>query len=358
MLTRAPITALVLIHVGCAHAPTAPTTPCGRPIGNVEELAAPGRTLILGEMHGTRELPEAAGAIACDASRRGPVVLGLELPVEALSQPGQSAYWREAFPDGRSSEAMAALVERVATWRREGRPLEVLAFDGNETATESRDTVMAATIARRRAERPDATFVLLMGNLHARKQVGSPWKPDDGHRWLATQLRFPVTALNVAAPAGTMWVCTGAARESCGARSWNASKGAQASNSVRLENSAVFDGVLDLASLTASPPAQGKPTDFDEVLAELKAEQLAIAAYDRNDFDGCAELLSKARRFGPQYTRSCCLARAGKADAAFESLNTAVTAGFSDGKSLEVDEDLLVLHPDPRWKKLVGRLSP
>jgi len=346
--------ALLVQSMGCAHAPVV-RTPCGRTISNLDAVTGAGRTLILGELHGTREIPEAAGAIACEASERGPVVLGLELPPEALVR--TSPLWSQPSQDGRTSEAMAALLERVASWRREGRPIEVLGFDGNETTVESRDTVMAATLARHRAERPDATFVLLMGNLHARRQIGSPWNPKDGHRWLASQLTFPVTTLDVAAPRGTAWICGGATPETCGPKTVSTSKGG-ASNSIQLRSDGVYDGVLDLSSLTASPPATSKPADFDLRLAGLKAQNVALEAYLRGDFEGCLAALESPVGAEALYMRGCCLVRAGKVQAAFEALNGAVTAGFTDRESLEVDEDLQALRADPRWAALVGRLSP
>lgn len=347
--------ALLVQSMGCAHAP-AVRTPCGRTISNLDAVSGPGRSLILGELHGTRELPEAAGAIACEASARGPVVLGLELPPDALLR--TSPLWSQSYQDGRTSEAMAALLERVASWRREGRPIEVLGFDGNATTVDSRDTVMASTIARRRAERPDATFVLLMGNLHARKQVGSPWNREDGHRWLASQLTFPVTTLDVAAPRGTAWICGAATPQSCGPQSVSTTKGAGVSNSIQLRGDGVYDGVLELGSLTASPPATSTPADFDLRLAGLKAQDVALEAYLRGDFEGCIAALATPVGAEALYMRGCCLVRAGRVAAAFEALNRAVTAGFTDRKSLEGDDDLQSLRADPRWTALVGRLSP
>ena len=55
----------------------------------------------------------------------------------------------------------------------------------------------------RSARKADSTFVLLMGNLHARKVKGNPFGGDRDYAWLATLLPGPLTSLDVRGPEGS-----------------------------------------------------------------------------------------------------------------------------------------------------------
>lgn len=253
--------------------PTAVTPPapseCGTPIAGLDALFAAGKTFAFGELHGTKELPEAIGVLACEAALRGPVVVGVELPAHPsfdafLSSDGGEAArtallsapaWSAAMQDGRTSEAMLGLVDRVRRLRQQGKPVELLAFDADETRDQTRDRAMADLVLARRAARPDATFLLLMGNLHARKLAGSPWKPDDGYGWLASLMAGQVVSFDANYPAGTAWVCTSLDAASCGETSMAGSARPSRTLGVRLAPSKAYDGLLDVPTLTASPPA-------------------------------------------------------------------------------------------------------
>jgi hypothetical protein len=245
------------------------TDECGTVITGVDALLAPGKTLIIGELHGTRELPAAVGTLACMASRHGPVVVGVELSAHPTfdaflaSDGGEAARtallsapaWREPMQDGRTSEAMVLLVERVRQLRQQGRDVELLAFDASETRSQTRDRAMADLVLARRAVRPDAAFVLLMGNLHARKVAGSPWKPSDGYGWLASLIAEQVVSLDASYPAGTAWLCTDLDAASCAVNTVQPTSRPTRSLAVRLEAGRAYDGLLDVATVTASPPA-------------------------------------------------------------------------------------------------------
>src|SRR5260370_21328477 len=56
---------------------------CSSPIAGAKEALAPGTLLLLGEFHGTSEIPQFVGDLACEASLgKSGVHLGLEIPRE------------------------------------------------------------------------------------------------------------------------------------------------------------------------------------------------------------------------------------------------------------------------------------
>ena len=88
----------------------------------------------------------------------------------------------------------------------------------------------------------------------------------------------------------------------------------------------------------------------------------ADAAYAAHDFARCAALYAEvaATSKRPQlalYNEACCEARAGSADAAFASIDRAVTAGWRDTKQLGSDDDLASLHADPRWAAVIAKAN-
>ena len=93
------------------------------PLPGSELVLAGPRLTLVGELHGTREAPAAMLALAEAASERGPVRVGLELPVEEQAHldrffgDGDRAqllagdFWSRGLRDGRNSEAMADLLD-------------------------------------------------------------------------------------------------------------------------------------------------------------------------------------------------------------------------------------------------------
>ena len=213
-----------IAFVACATAPRpavrAPAPPaCARPIAGLDAHLAPGAMLWFGEMHGTNESPRFVGDVACHAAREGRVQLGLELPTTEqpaidryLASSGgpadrrallAGAFWRQH--DGRSSTAMAALIEHVRALRAAGAPIAIVAFDAEGA---DRDASMADFVAR--ARDPRAIWIALSGNVHSRRTRGVPWDP----AFVPTvahlvERGLPVTSFDVAASGGTFWGCLG-----------------------------------------------------------------------------------------------------------------------------------------------------
>jgi hypothetical protein len=172
--------------VGAATAwPAWSAVPCGS-IGGAEQVLerTDARYVIVGERHGTEEIPAFFADLVCQASERAPVIVGLE--IEAPQQASIEAYlqsdgspaaraallredhWR--YGDGRASAAMFALLERLRQLRGSGRQITFLAFMVPAPDAAARERGMAeAWMAALRAQ-PRARLLALIGRVHAETQ--------------------------------------------------------------------------------------------------------------------------------------------------------------------------------------------
>lgn len=201
-----------------------PIDPAGPLPAAVMARLQPYRTVLLGELHGTAEIPALALQIARAFGAAGrQVILGLEIPaneqaiVDRYRHSGdpallrQSRFFGRPIQDGRSSQAMAKLIRDSA-----GIPgLTVICIDPvSITSPQDRDTGMARRLAAALKARPDATLVTLTGNVHSRLSAGTRWDP--AYRPMGYELthhpEFPfagdaILAANVHSLAGTAWNC-------------------------------------------------------------------------------------------------------------------------------------------------------
>jgi erythromycin esterase-like protein len=235
--------------------------------------AVQGRPLVLiGEVHGTLETPRLVGDLATLLAADGPLTVALEFPISL--QPELDAFlahdsleaarrallagsfWTRDYQDGRSSQAMLELLERLRELRRQGHRLEVLAFDIDRAAAGAgadRDAAMAENL---RSVTVEGTLLLLAGNYHVRTVPGAPWNPQQ--RFLGWHLRDrDPYSVDVTAFEGTYWVCTGSDAEDCGVRGFqrDAEGGAPRLVSDADIHSRGYSAQLILDRFTASPPA-------------------------------------------------------------------------------------------------------
>lgn len=210
----------------------------------------PGAVILIGELHGTVQIPAAVAALLAPCAH---VVLGIEWPDElqpavdafvagaidaAALVATPSSFW--AWRDGRSSEAMVALLARMRSRR-------VVCFDGAFEDPAARDAGMAARFAA--AVDPRAVNVALCGNLHAR--MSNP-------RWMGWHVRerFPhAIALDAVSAGGTAW-CTideRGPRANTFRRDRAGTPGAITRFDAPDERG--FSGELFVGSIDASPPA-------------------------------------------------------------------------------------------------------
>jgi hypothetical protein len=252
-------------------------TPCTPPAGTDALLARPERVLVVGDWHGTTEIPGAFLGIVCEAAEQGPVTIALEMPEteralyrNALAAPTEAAA-RETFlygdfgnprsVDGRNSEAMLDMM--VGFWRLKaaGRDVSIHPFMPVESVIRGRDQAwweleMAYGMSRAMADRPDARVLVFVGDLHARKK-GYDRYPDLGMPATGHLPASDTFTLHTATQGGESWSC----QDTCGVQTGRGSYDAEARGIILgpVEDGA-YDGVLAVGPTTASPPAGLQPS--------------------------------------------------------------------------------------------------
>lgn len=183
-MLSAILTALSLTAL--SSSPTA-SLKCGA-IKGVDPFLTPGASVLLGEVHGTVEVPRFLADLSCLALKRG---LRVKVMLEASIQenesfarflasaggPGDRArlqageHWQSEFPDGRSSKAMIDLLEEFRRQRAAGGDLVVLGLMGSDGAA-SGDAFMAQEFLRARKADPMGLAIVLAGGNHVRVRPG------------------------------------------------------------------------------------------------------------------------------------------------------------------------------------------
>lgn len=195
---------------------------CRQTPRGAEPLLLPGAVTLLGELHGTVEIPAFVARLACAAAEKGlHVAVGLEAPQEltenflrylqsagdaqARNELMQGEFWH--FNDGRASQGMVALLDALRTLSQSGKRISLFLIDGNHESAETRDRQMATRLATLVGASPTAVTLVLLGNLHAR--TGSAeWAGWHLKGWLPR-----LHALDVSYANGSAWCCT---RRGCG----------------------------------------------------------------------------------------------------------------------------------------------
>ncbi|HEU0152702.1 MAG TPA: calcium-binding protein [Arenimonas sp.] len=190
--------------------------------------AGDARLILLGEMHGTREIPRLVAHLVTIYAAEGPVLLGLEIPGSGqadlrryLDSPGADAdraallatpYWNVQGDqhDGRRSHDVLDLVEHVRLLRAQGRDVSLLAYDaepGPRIDANARDRIMAARVRASFDALPRGRLLVLTGNVHAQRErpVYAPpqMQVPMGH-WLRDKQPWSV---DIYAFSGAFWAC-------------------------------------------------------------------------------------------------------------------------------------------------------
>lgn len=190
------------------------------------------RLVLLGEKHGTREIPLLVGDLLDVWSRTGAVTLGLEIPRDEqpaldhyLASDGgplaqatlrQSKFWAQARDDqhdGRRSHDMLALIERMRVLREAGCNIRVLAYDrasSDPMDHHARDRAMAARVATsHQVGGAGSRTVVLAGNVHAMRHrpALAPQEMQHPMGWHLRELQ--PFSIDVVAPTGYFWACVG-----------------------------------------------------------------------------------------------------------------------------------------------------
>lgn len=239
--------------------------------------------IILGEMHGTNESPDALRQLACSLLKSGQSVkIGLEAEWpqgEELNALLDRPFSREeafgAAPsmwsthDGRSSEAVYRLLEQLSRWKQQGLDISIFAFDavpgewmGSENEAAARDRAMAQQVDRQ-IEEFEGAVLLETGSFHAQKRAfffaGQEFIP------MASQISArPVLSLEMTYSSGFAWVNAGYEDdagnliEQIGPMRMSGLDDPELppkSFSLESDNPAAFDGTYFTGNPTASPPA-------------------------------------------------------------------------------------------------------
>jgi hypothetical protein len=205
-------------------------------VAAIVERAASHRVLLIGEIHGTAETPAAVADLAQQmATVENPLIVGLEIwrgeqaaidrflgsagTYEDRAQLLASEFWTRDYQDGRSSEAMVELLDRLRALALKA-PVSVVAFDADPSADPdgaARDQAMAERLAEALDAEPEARALVLAGNFHTRVQASAPWDPE--HRFMGHRLiDYQPYSLEIMGIGGSAWICTGAETDSCKAR--------------------------------------------------------------------------------------------------------------------------------------------
>lgn len=227
--------------------------------------------LVLGEVHGTREVPAFVAGYLCAAARAGRrITLAMELPAVAqdaidafLASRGatgdvarftDAALWRRPMQDGRSSAAMLELFGRIRTLRATGMDIRVVAIDG-EGAPKAREALLAANLAAVLDGNAGRQVVALVGGLHAIREKGKRFDPQYESAIYLLSARKPLS-LTVGTAGGSAWICRGNTPATCGEAQWDVNRitPAPAGPFSLTPASAQFDGLFYVGPTTASPP--------------------------------------------------------------------------------------------------------
>lgn len=253
------------------------------------------KVMVLGEVHGTKEIPRFVEQLTCQLlARDKAVTVALEIPsteqssLDAFMQSSgadadrkkmlSTRFWSKLSRFGTNSEAMADLISALRKRKSNGQNVELLAFDyvpSTPTKLSAdvnemgrvRDQLMADYLARNVRAAPQRVFLVLTGNYHATKRRENAF--DREHRAMAHLLsqEMEVLALNLSYEGGTAWNCTRRrptdTAPTCGPSETLGSPIVGRDNQwyVRLFETAKertetgFDGEFSLGKMSASPPA-------------------------------------------------------------------------------------------------------
>lgn len=194
------------------------------------------RLVLLGEMHGTREIPRFVAALLQRWPAATPRRLALELPrgqqgaldrhfasdcgADARAALRATPYWDASSDqhDGRRSEDMLDLLQQICLWRADGQRIEVFGFDANPGTYRdhhARDRHMAAFLRVEHAAHPDARLLVLTGNVHAMRSLPADAPPQMQQPMGSYLADLQPFAVRIDAREGEIWGC---ALRSCSAR--------------------------------------------------------------------------------------------------------------------------------------------
>jgi hypothetical protein len=227
--------AFLLASGACnAFAQATPAATTCDSVPGIERFFAPGGIVMVGEGHGTNEMPAMFARIVCLALQSKQVVaVGLELfpdqreaintylasngDAQARQALLSTKHWTAAR-DGRSSVGYLNLVEQLRVLRQRGEGLTVFClYEDLKSAADFAlrgDQIMADRIRKEHVSRPDALILTFTGNYHSKLKLPESWsqiKAPDG-RSLPKPMGevladvHPIS-IDLESAGGAAWVC-------------------------------------------------------------------------------------------------------------------------------------------------------
>lgn len=242
---------------------------CGHVAGYDELLEH--RLVMIGEMHGTREVPAYFSELVCAVlESESSVAVGLELPVTMASSLDQylnsseknaqallldDPTWSPAVQDGRTSAAMLALIQDLAELKHQhDKRISVHLIDNPSDYLDggmSKGQSLADNI-QQMEDQTDADYLLtLTGNYHNRIGV-----PAEQSAAMNLPDLNPYT-VSVNWKSGEMWACTDQTPDGCGETKLpERDVTITTTEIVPVDNKKTYwHARLDIPELSSSPPA-------------------------------------------------------------------------------------------------------
>ena len=236
MNSNSLLLSMVMLLILVAAGPSA-AAPAQRPddqqhfaaeVALVRDAARGHRMILLGEKHATAEIPLLVAALVKELSADEPVVLAIEIPRDGqaavsdylasdgseIARAALRAWDGWQVPndqhDGRRSEDLFDLLERLRELAAADRDVSVLLFDtipGSTRDHHERDRAMADFLRERFNQNAMARFIVLAGNVHAmlRKPRYAPPEMQEPMGAFLSDLK--PYAINITAKSGQFWAC-------------------------------------------------------------------------------------------------------------------------------------------------------
>ena len=265
----------------CAAFAAAAAEPDCVPQTQVDVSSIGTQIVIVGETHGTQEMPRFVEGLVCGLVRAGKgVILAVEMsgdeqgPLNRYvvstgsdqdrAELTRSRFWRSKCQYGQTSAAMLSLIDSVRRLRASGQRVGLLALDapsgadlpalGTDVSPLSpadnllygrlRDRGMADRVLSTALFRRDYSVVVLTGSLHASTLKGNARDPEYLPLAFAVERQQPAFVIGFDAGSGSAWVAN---REGCKAQAYGPRS--------HYVDGTRLDARLSLEGITASPPA-------------------------------------------------------------------------------------------------------
>ena len=244
--------------------------------------------ILVGEIHGTAEIPPLVAVLVRSLSSKAETLLCLE--IAASEQPRLDAFFASdggggavrallsgphwLMPDGRASKGYLEMLQLVRQLGRSGRRVRVVAIDVDfplqgaaarqepitpEEIVEfsrKRDQQMAVNVQQAVAKYPIANLVVLVGNVHASVHRGTAWDAEYKPLGWHLKQRLPgLVSLNYQSSGGQAWVMSD--KGAAGPRDISGTgRGDKPFVELHETTTSGYDGILYVGRLTAVPAAK------------------------------------------------------------------------------------------------------